>query len=160
MPFLNLEGSTWLCKKAKRNWTFTHITLMNRKNPLMSLPQRVIKLWARWGRGNLLLLSDMAPGFSECHKKIRRGERRVPRSRHCLGPPLLPMQNQLYDSTGLWLCGKCMRSHCNSGTETWKPLSPDKTTSAAAAAAVARWCYISQAFKVVAGCAGVEKVQV
>lgn len=39
-------------------------------------------------------------------------------------PIVTPTQNQLHDSWELQLHKKCMRSHCTSGIQTWKPLSP------------------------------------
>lgn len=42
-----------------------------------------------------------------------------------------PMQNELYGSWGLCLCGKCLSPQCSSGVQTWKPVSPDKITAAA-----------------------------
>lgn len=42
LSFLNLEASSWLCRKAKRSWTFTHVTLVNRKSPPMGLNETSI----------------------------------------------------------------------------------------------------------------------
>lgn len=90
----------------------------------------------------LLHLSDVASWLWWMPREEKEeGREESTKVRALPGTPVVtPAQNQLYGCWVLWLYGESMSPHCSSGIQTWKPLSPDEITSAAAAAA-ARWWY-------------------